>query len=61
MIPEIMDIIIKVLSQERDVARELVENLIDAEMNYLFTNDQIYKESRSDIVSAPQEDFGGDP
>jgi len=50
MIPEIMDIIIKVLSKERDLARELVENLIDAEMNYLFTNDQLYKDSRSDIV-----------
>ena len=51
MIPEIMDIIIKVLSKERDHARELVENLIDAEMNYLFTNDQQYKDSRSDIVA----------
>jgi len=50
MIPEIMDIIIKVLSKERDHAREVVEAIIDSEQNYLFTNDRDYKENRSDIV-----------
>jgi len=50
MIPEIMDIIIKVLSKERDRAREVVEAIIDSEQNYLFTNDKGYKESRSDVV-----------
>lgn len=51
MIPEIMDIIIKVLAKERDRAREIVEAIIDSEQNYLFTNDMGYKESRSDIVT----------
>ena len=51
MIPEIMDIIVKVLAKERDHAREIVEAIIDSEQNYLFTNDNGYKESRSDIVS----------
>ena len=51
MIPEIMEIIIKVLAKERDHAREIVEAIIDSEQNYLFTNDNGYKESRSDIVS----------
>lgn len=51
IIPEIMDIIVKVLSKDRDHARDLVESIIDAEQNYLFTNDQEYKESRSDIVT----------
>lgn len=31
MIPEIMDIIVKVLSKERDYAREIVEAIIDSE------------------------------
>jgi len=39
MIPEIMDIIIKCISKDRDVARDLVEAIIDSESNYLFTND----------------------
>lgn len=50
MIPEIMDIIIKSLSKDRDRAREVVEAIIDSEQNYLFTNDTNYKENRSDIV-----------
>jgi hypothetical protein len=50
MIPEIMDIIIKVLNVEREKTREIVEAIIDSEQNYLFTNDQDYKENRTDIV-----------
>jgi len=45
-----MDIIVGVLSEERDHAREIVESIIDAEQNYLFTNDHSYKESRTDMV-----------
>ena len=56
MIPEIMEIIIKALSKERDHAREIVEAIIDSEQNYLFTNDTNYKENRSDIVT--QENTG---
>ena len=36
MIPEIMDIIIKVISKQRDHARDVVEAIIDSEQNYLF-------------------------
>lgn len=50
MIPEIMDIIVKCLSKERDRAREVVEAIIDSEQHYLFTNDMNYKENRTDIV-----------
>jgi len=46
MIPEMMDIIIKAISKERENAREVVEAIIDSEQNYLFTNDQDYKENR---------------
>jgi hypothetical protein len=46
MIPEIMDIIVKSLNNEREHAREVVEAIIDSEQNYLFTNDQDYKDNR---------------
>jgi len=39
MVPEVMDIIVKVLQKERDNAREIVEAIIDSECNYHFTND----------------------
>jgi hypothetical protein len=39
MIPEVMEIITKVLQTERDNSREIVEALIESEMNYHFTND----------------------
>ena len=51
--PEIMDIIVSVLQRERDHCRELVESVIDSEQNYMFVNDQDYKENRTSIV--PQE------
>ena len=50
MMPEIMDIIVKQLSKDRDRAREVVEALIDSEVNYLFTNDDRYNHERTDIV-----------
>lgn len=39
MVPEVMDIIVKVLQNERDNAREIVEAMIDSEIHYHFTND----------------------
>ena len=59
MIPEVMDIIVKALSKEREKTREVVEAIIDAE-GFLFTNDTNYKENRSDIVTANDgRDVGG--
>lgn len=55
MIPEIMDIIVKALSKEREKTREVVEAIIDSEA-FLFTNDTHYKDNRSDIVTS--EDSG---
>ena len=54
MIPEVMDIIVNVLQDEREKTRIIVEAIIDAEQNYLFTNDSEYLSSRTDIV--PQEE-----
>lgn len=51
MIPEVMDIIVRALSKEREKTREVVEAIIDAE-GFFFTNDTNYKENRSDIVTA---------
>lgn len=63
MIPEIMDIIVKTLSKEREKTREVVEAIIDSEA-FHFTNDVNYKENRADIVASdgPQgQDMGRSP
>ena len=54
MIPDVMDIITTVLQDEREKTRGVVESIIDAEQNYLFTNDYDYLQNRTDIV--PQAD-----
>ena len=53
MIPEVMDVIIQVLQGEREKCRQIVEAVIDAEQNYLFTNDADYLANRTDIVPTP--------
>lgn len=58
MVNEIMEIIIKVLSKERERTREVVEAILDSEQEYLFTNDKEYKDNRSEIV-ANQAGAGG--
>lgn len=66
MISEMMEIIIRVLSKERERTREVVEAILDSEQEYLFTNDKDYKDNRSEIVAnkgqggAPGQ-MGGDP
>ena len=50
MISEVMEIITKALSKERDATLELVEAIIDSEQYYHFTNDQDYLNERQDIV-----------
>jgi len=53
-----MEVITNCLIAERDKTRDLVEAIIDAEQNYLFTNDIDYLQNRTDIV--PQND-GNNP
>lgn len=55
LIPEVMDIIIGVIQDEREKTRAIVEAIIDAEQNYLFTNDSDYLTNRTDIVPQAQE------
>ena len=47
MVPEVMEIINKVLQTERDNAREVVEAIIDSEISYHFTNDLDFRENKS--------------
>jgi len=60
MIPEVMDIIVRTLSKEREKTRELVEALVDSE-GFLFTNDTGYKEQRSDIVAGGAQNPNAQP
>lgn len=46
-----MDIIIKALSKERDVTLALVEDVIDSEIAYQFTNDEEFIKERTAIVA----------
>jgi hypothetical protein len=55
MIPEVMDVIVQCLQTEREKCRAVVESIIDAEQNYLFTNDADYLANRTDIVPSPDE------
>ena len=59
MIPEMMEIIIKTLSKERERTREVVEAILDSEQEYLFTNDRNYKENRSEIIQNNGPPMGG--
>ena len=38
------------MQRERDNAKVVVENIIDAELGYLFTNDNEYLLSRTNII-----------
>lgn len=46
--PEIMEIITSVLSECRTYTNELVGSIIEAEQNYIFTNDMDFKENKAD-------------
>jgi len=47
---EISDLSSHVLAKERENCRQIVENLIDAEEGYIFTNDVEYLTKRTDII-----------
>lgn len=42
IIGEVQDIVSRILIKERDNTKLIVENIIDAELGYLFTNDYEY-------------------
>jgi SpoVK/Ycf46/Vps4 family AAA+-type ATPase len=49
LVGEILEVVSKVLTEERDRAKEILEDLIEAEQGYLFTNDYDYLANRSDF------------
>lgn len=49
-----MGIIITLLQDKKEKTRALVENIIDAEQNCLFTNDSDHLTTRADVV--PQQE-----
>lgn len=50
LIDEFQDMVCKYMQVERDNARTIVENIIDAEQGYLFTNDMDYITNRTNVV-----------
>lgn len=55
IITEIAEHASLVLQTERDKARTVVENIIDAELGYLFTNDPDYLLNRTNIIPEKRE------
>lgn len=51
LVGEILEIVSKVLAEERDATKEILEDIIDSEQGYLFTNDYDYLTNRTDIVT----------
>jgi hypothetical protein len=39
-----------VIAAEKEKTREIVENLIDSELSYLFTNDESYLLARTSVA-----------
>ncbi len=46
---EILEVVSWVLVEERDKTKEILEDIIDAELGYLFTNDYDYLANRAEI------------
>jgi dynamin 1-like protein len=52
LVGEVIEVVSKVLSEERDKTKDFLEDIIEAEQSYLFTNDYDYLMNRSDIISS---------
>jgi uncharacterized protein (DUF169 family) len=54
LVEEISETVSKVLNEEREKTKEVVENIIDSEQGYLFTNDYTYILNRTSILPKVQ-------
>lgn len=54
IIDEINDIVNKALKEEKEITRELVENVIESEKTYIFTNDIDYMTQRTSFIPTDQ-------
>lgn len=52
LVGEILEVVSKVLTEERDKTKDILDDLLESEMGYLFTNDMDYLMNRSDIITA---------
>ena len=57
LIPELKDEINEVLSGERDRTRDIVEAIIEAEENCIFTNDLDFKENKDPLREDQSKEF----
>ena len=50
VLDEISDLSNKVLQLQRDKARKIIDNQLDSELDYIFTNDHQYLSSKTDLT-----------
>ena len=55
IIDDINDIVNKVLKEEKEITKELIENVIESERTYIFTNDLEYMTQRTSFIPQQQE------
>ena len=51
LVGEVLEVVSKVLIQERDIAKDILDDIIESEQGYLFTNDFDYLMNRTEIVT----------
>jgi len=55
IIDDINDIVNKALKEEKDISKELIENVIESERTYIFTNDIEYMTQRTSFIPQNQQ------
>jgi hypothetical protein len=55
MVEDLTEIVCKILAQERDKTKKVIDTVIDAEVGYLFTNDIDYLANRTGFVLQTQQ------
>jgi len=58
IIDDINDIVNRALKEEKDITKELIENVIESERTYIFTNDIEYMTTRTSFIPAQQQNSG---
>lgn len=51
LVGEILEVVTKVLCEERDITKDILDDIIESEQGYLFTNDFDYLMNRTEIVT----------
>jgi len=55
IIDDITEIIYGALREEKEITRELIENVLESEKTYIFTNDLDYMTQRTSFIPTPQQ------